>query len=113
MLPEVLPTVDPELGALVRAELPSPRRGGDHHAPLVTRSAAPQWERPGRLQVDGTGGDGEPYRRLVDLVLVSVGVRPDTELLVAAGATTAPAAPSPWTSRCAPGYPTSSPPATA
>jgi NADPH-dependent 2,4-dienoyl-CoA reductase/sulfur reductase-like enzyme len=38
--------------------------------------------------VEGTRADGERYDRSVDLVLVSVGVRPDTDLLVAAGATT-------------------------
>jgi NADPH-dependent 2,4-dienoyl-CoA reductase/sulfur reductase-like enzyme len=38
--------------------------------------------------VDGTASDGHPYQRHVDVVLVSVGVRPDSDLLVAAGAQT-------------------------
>jgi hypothetical protein len=41
-----------------------------------------------RLHVDGTGADGRPTGWDVDLVLVVVGVRPDTDLLVRAGATT-------------------------
>jgi NADPH-dependent 2,4-dienoyl-CoA reductase/sulfur reductase-like enzyme len=40
--------------------------------------------------VDGATPDGQPFQRQVDLVLVSVGVRPDTDLLVAAGARTGP-----------------------
>ena len=87
MLSEVLPTVDFELGALVRTELEA--HGVDvSTATTVTRiSRAPAGAR-GRLQVDGIGRDGEPYVRQADLVLVSVGVRPDTDLLVAAGAQT-------------------------
>ncbi|TDD69924.1 CoA-disulfide reductase [Jiangella aurantiaca] len=85
MLPEVLPTVDPSLGALVHAEL-------DRHG--VTVHTGSTVTRVGRgaagLQVDGTGPDGEPLAWDVDLVLVVVGVRPDTDLLVAAGARTGP-----------------------
>ncbi|HTR68596.1 MAG TPA: FAD-dependent oxidoreductase [Mycobacteriales bacterium] len=89
MLPEVLPTVDPELGALVRAELV------EHGVDVTTGVTVQRISRAtdgadGRLQVDGTGTDGQPYQRHVDLVLISVGVTPDTELLVAAGATTGP-----------------------
>ncbi len=87
MLPEVLPTVDPELGALVRAELST--RGVDVTTATTVRRvgrAAPGGH--GRLLVEAEGTDGSPYERRVDLVLVSVGVRPDTELLVAAGAKT-------------------------
>jgi NADPH-dependent 2,4-dienoyl-CoA reductase/sulfur reductase-like enzyme len=40
--------------------------------------------------VDGTGPDGDPLGWDVDLVLVVVSVRPDTDLLVAAGAETGP-----------------------
>lgn len=89
MLPEVLPTVDPELGALVRAELE--RHGVDVTTGVTVQriSRAPE-DATGRLRVDGTGSDGQPYTRFVDLVLVSVGVRPDTGLLVAAGAQTGP-----------------------
>ncbi|WP_421741375.1 FAD-dependent oxidoreductase [Cellulomonas sp.] len=84
-LPEVLPTVDPELGALVRAELI--RHGVDVHTDTtVTRITKDETG----LRVDGRGADAEPIAWDVDLVLVVVGVRPDTELLVAAGATTGP-----------------------
>jgi len=41
-----------------------------------------------RLHVDGKGADGQPLGWDVDLVLVVVGVRPDTSLLVGAGART-------------------------
>ena len=40
---------------------------------------------PGRLRVDAAAG-GQPVTRAADLVLVVVGVRPDTALAVAAGA---------------------------
>ena len=87
MLPEVLPTVDPELGGLVRAELVA--HGVDvTTSTTVTRISRAPAGGAGRLQVDGTSRDGQPYQRQVDLVLVSVGVRPDTDLLVAAGAQT-------------------------
>jgi NADPH-dependent 2,4-dienoyl-CoA reductase/sulfur reductase-like enzyme len=87
MLPEVLPTVDAPLGALVRAELAA------HGVEVTTSTTVQRISRAraraaGRLQVDGTTRDGRPYQRSVDMVLVSVGVRPDTELLVAAGAQT-------------------------
>jgi NADPH-dependent 2,4-dienoyl-CoA reductase/sulfur reductase-like enzyme len=87
MLPELLPAVDAELGALVRAELVS--HGVDVTTGVsVTRIRRAPDGSGGRLQVEGLSGDGQPYRRVVDLVLVSVGVRPDTGLLVAAGART-------------------------
>jgi len=83
-LPEVLPTVDPELGALVHAEL------AGHGVELligttvqaVTRAQA---GRPGRLQVEATAG-GSAVTRTADMVLVVVGVRPDTALAAEAGA---------------------------
>lgn len=91
MLPEVLPTVDPELGTLVRAEL-------DRHGVQVhTRTTVTRIARTGeadagasrtRLHVEGTGPDQEQLGWDVDLVLVVVGVRPDTDLLVQAGAST-------------------------
>jgi NADPH-dependent 2,4-dienoyl-CoA reductase/sulfur reductase-like enzyme len=86
MLQEVLPTVDPELGVLVREEL---RRNGVQvrtHA-SVTRIAH-TGVGDARLHVDGKGADGQPLGWDVDLVLVVVGVRPDTSLLVGAGART-------------------------
>jgi NADPH-dependent 2,4-dienoyl-CoA reductase/sulfur reductase-like enzyme len=83
-LPEVLPTVDPGLGALVHAELAG--RGVEvltgAAVQAVSRPAAGQ---PGRLRVE-TAAAGKPVIRHADLVLVVVGVRPDTELAVNAGA---------------------------
>ena len=97
MLPEVLPTVDPELGALVHAEL------ARHDVQVHTRTTVTRISRThhngasngtangsGRLHVDGTGPGAEPLSWDVDLVLVVVGVRPDTDLLVRAGAQTGP-----------------------
>ncbi len=88
-LPEVLPTVDPELGRLVRAELAVHQVDVTTSATVTRISRAPA-EARGRLQVEGAAPDGRPFQRQVDLVLVSVGVRPDTDLLVAAGAQTGP-----------------------
>ncbi len=86
-LPEVLPTVDPELGPLVRAELLA--HGVDVSTSTTVRSVARAPEgSAGRLVVEGTDQGGRSFSRSADLVLVSVGVRPDTELLVAAGAKT-------------------------
>ncbi|GAB3148168.1 FAD-dependent oxidoreductase [Microbacterium neimengense] len=80
--PEVLSTLDPELGSLVRNELT--RHGVDvltgTRIEAVTRDA-------GRLTVSGTR-DGDAFFRSADLVLVVVGVRPNTSLLTAAGAST-------------------------
>jgi len=88
MLPEVLPTVDPDLGALVHKELVA--HGVDvRTSTTVTRIAATP-AGPARLHVDGTGPGGEDLAWDVDVVLVVVGVRPDTDLLVAAGAQTGP-----------------------
>ena len=83
-LPEVLPTVDPELGRLVHTQLV------DHGVDVLCRTAvtrigpAPA-HASGRLQVDGVGPDGA-LTRFADIVLVVVGVRPDTSLAVEAGA---------------------------
>jgi NADPH-dependent 2,4-dienoyl-CoA reductase/sulfur reductase-like enzyme len=83
-LPEVLPTVDPELGALVHAELAS------HGVKVLTgttvRHIGPAG--PGaaaRLRVDATA-DGATISELADMVLVVTGVRPDSELAASAGA---------------------------
>lgn len=80
-LPEVLPTVDPELGALIHAELER------HGVEVLTNTAVTAITRTdsGALTVTATHGD-ETVSRTVDLVLVVVGVRPDTELASAAGA---------------------------
>ena len=84
-LPEVLPTVDPELGALVHAELDR----NDVTVLCRTRVDAISDASDGSaagLDVLATGPDGEQQRHPADVVLVSVGVRPDTELAAAAGA---------------------------
>jgi NADPH-dependent 2,4-dienoyl-CoA reductase/sulfur reductase-like enzyme len=85
MLPEVLPTVDPELGTLVHDELV--RHGVDVHTrSTVTSIAKSGIGDHGRLMVHGLGPDETALAWIVDLVLVVVGVAPETELLKAAGA---------------------------
>jgi NADPH-dependent 2,4-dienoyl-CoA reductase/sulfur reductase-like enzyme len=82
-LEEVLPTVDPEIGALVRAQLV------EHGVEVLTDTAVSEISRSsggtGRLRVDAKSSEGDIHRE-VDMVLVVVGVRPDTELVAAAGA---------------------------
>lgn len=76
-LPEVLPTVDPELGRLVRARI---EKAG---VEVITGVSVDRvHEAGGRLAVSGS----DEFRREVDLVLVVVGVRPDTALAETAGA---------------------------
>jgi NADPH-dependent 2,4-dienoyl-CoA reductase/sulfur reductase-like enzyme len=84
-LPEVLPTVDPGLGRLVHAELAA------HGVEVLTGTAVTRIGRAssgssGRLLVDAKGADGQAVTRSVDMVLVVVGVRPDTELAATGGA---------------------------
>ncbi len=82
-LPEVLATVDAELGALVHGELTA--RGVE----VLTGTTARQISKaPGsnRLQVEAQAASGEAIARTADLVLVVTGVRPDSELAAAAGA---------------------------
>jgi NADPH-dependent 2,4-dienoyl-CoA reductase/sulfur reductase-like enzyme len=83
-LPEVLATVDPELGALVRADL------AGHGVEVLTGTAAQIIARnhgsPGRLRVEAVTSQGEPVTRSADLVLVVSGVRPDSNLAASAGA---------------------------
>jgi NADPH-dependent 2,4-dienoyl-CoA reductase/sulfur reductase-like enzyme len=85
-LPEVLPTVDPQLGALVHAELAA--HGvevlADTTVQAISHAAAGQ---AGRLQVQATAADGTAVTRRADMVLVVVGVRPETTLAAEAGAT--------------------------
>jgi NADPH-dependent 2,4-dienoyl-CoA reductase/sulfur reductase-like enzyme len=85
-LDEVLPTVDPQLGALVHAELAG--HGVEVLASTtvraITRAAAGQ---AGRLEVQATAADGTAVTRHPDMVLVVVGVRPETTLAAGAGAT--------------------------
>ena len=84
-LEEVLPTVDPQLGAHVHAELAA--HGVEVLAGTtvraITRAAASQ---PRRLEVQATGADGTAVTRRADMVLVVVGVRPETTLAAEAGA---------------------------
>lgn len=85
MLPEVLPTVDVELGALVHDELVK------HGVNVHTDSQVTQISKTDTgLHVEGRTADGESLAWDVDLVLVVVGVKPDTDLLVRAGAQTGP-----------------------
>ena len=83
-LPEVLPTVDPGLGHLVRDQLTA--RGVEVLTGTAVRriSRAPQGQ-PGRLLVEATAG-GATVTRAADMVLAVVGVRPDTTLAAGAGA---------------------------
>jgi NADPH-dependent 2,4-dienoyl-CoA reductase/sulfur reductase-like enzyme len=85
-LGEVLPTVDPGLGALVHAELAS------HGVEVLTGTtvqaigtAPPAGS--GRLQVHAAAADGTAVTRPADMVLVVVGVRPETTPAADAGAT--------------------------
>jgi NADPH-dependent 2,4-dienoyl-CoA reductase/sulfur reductase-like enzyme len=84
-LPEVLPTVDGQLGALVRAELET--RG----VTVLTGTAVKEISRaqgsePGPLHVEAVAADGAPVTVHAGLVLVVTGVRPETSLAVSAGA---------------------------
>ena len=84
-LPEVLPPVDPELGALVHSELAA------HGVKVITGatvnriSKADPSERS-RLTVEAAAG-AESRTIAADMVLVSTGVRPDTALAASSGAT--------------------------
>jgi len=83
-LPEVLPTVDPELGGLVRTELE--RHGVNVWCETRVDAIAPAPEgSAGRLEVSASGPNGQSLRYPADVVLVSVGVRPDDELAASAG----------------------------
>lgn len=82
-LPEVLPTVDPEIGALVHGEL------ADHGVEVLTGTTVRSVAKAGGgggLKVEATTADGTSLVRRVDMVLVVVGVRPDTELALSGGA---------------------------
>jgi NADPH-dependent 2,4-dienoyl-CoA reductase/sulfur reductase-like enzyme len=85
-LPELLPTVDPELGALVHAELAA------HGVEVLTGTTVQAVSKAppgaaGRLGVRAAAADGTAVTRAADMVLVVVGVRPDTALAAGAGAT--------------------------
>lgn len=80
-LPQVLPTVDPELGALVHAELES------HGVEVLTDTAVTAITRTdtGALTITANH-HSETISRTVDFVLIVVGVHPDIELVAEAGA---------------------------
>ena len=83
---EVLPTVDPALGALVHAELAA------HGVEVLTGATVNRISRAshgqrGRLLVEATSPGGQARTTVADMVLVSAGVRPDTGLAQAAGVT--------------------------
>jgi NADPH-dependent 2,4-dienoyl-CoA reductase/sulfur reductase-like enzyme len=85
-LSEVLATVDAQLGALVHAELLA------QGVEVLTNTTARQISRasstsPARLRVEAQTASGGTVERMADMVLVVTGVRPDTELAAAAGAT--------------------------
>jgi NADPH-dependent 2,4-dienoyl-CoA reductase/sulfur reductase-like enzyme len=84
-LPEVLATVDPELGGLVHAELAA------HGIEILTSTTVQQISRAdpgisGQLKVSARTSTDEMVERLADMVLVVAGVRPDSELATEAGA---------------------------
>jgi NADPH-dependent 2,4-dienoyl-CoA reductase/sulfur reductase-like enzyme len=82
--PEVLSTLDPELGRLVHDELDR------HGVEVITNTTVERVARDGRGLVVTGRRDGAAFSREADLVLVVIGVRPNTELLTSAGATTGP-----------------------
>ena len=84
-LPEVLATVDPQLGALVRHQLTG--NGVDVLTGTTVQAITRHHTEPGQLQVEAVTTGGEPVTRAADLVLVVAGVRPDTSLAAGAGAT--------------------------
>ena len=84
-LPEVLPTVDPPLGAQVHGQLAG--RGVEVLTGTTVRQIIRTSGEAGRLQVEATAADGGSVTRPADMVLVVVGVRPDTSLAASAGAT--------------------------
>jgi NADPH-dependent 2,4-dienoyl-CoA reductase/sulfur reductase-like enzyme len=85
-LPEVLPTVDRELGSLVHAQLAA-RDVEVLTGTAVTRITRAQAPSPGRLRIDAITSADQEVGCHADVVLVVVGVRPDTELAAKAGAT--------------------------
>jgi NADPH-dependent 2,4-dienoyl-CoA reductase/sulfur reductase-like enzyme len=85
-LPGILPTVDLELGGLVHAEL------AGHGVQVLTGTTVQAISKAspggsGRLEVQASGPDGATVIRTADMVLVVVGVRPETTLAAEAGAT--------------------------
>jgi NADPH-dependent 2,4-dienoyl-CoA reductase/sulfur reductase-like enzyme len=82
-LPEVLPTVDAELGAIVRAELEN--HGVEVVNNTIVRAIRRTTDRRrGRLLVETESHSG-PRAFSTDVVLVVTGVRPDSDLAAATG----------------------------
>jgi len=83
--PEVLPTVDRELGALVRAQLEA--RGVTVRTGTAVRQVARAGPGEcGRLRAEATTADGTAVTVHADVILAVTGVRPETALAVSAGA---------------------------
>ena len=112
MLPEVLPTVDRELGALVRAELEATRRHRAHQHDGHAHQRAREGQASACTWRDATA-ERQAIAWDVDLVLVVVGVRPDTDLLTRPAPTLARAALLSSTTRWPPGFRTCGPQETA
>ena len=88
-LPQVLPTVDPQLGALVRAQLEG------HGVRVLTGTAVNAIARaeaggPAPLRVQAVTAASGPVTVHAGMVLVVTGVRPETSLAVSAGASLGP-----------------------
>jgi len=84
-LPQVLPTLDPELAELVSAELTA------HGVDVRTRTRITEMSALGdRIVVRGSGSDGTVFEQATDMVLVVTGVAPDTALAAGAGLPLAP-----------------------
>ncbi len=78
--PEVLSTLDPELGALVHEELVS------HGVEVLTGTVVSAVTKTAAGLTVRAVSEGREIERTADLVLVVVGVRPETRLLEQAGA---------------------------
>jgi NADPH-dependent 2,4-dienoyl-CoA reductase/sulfur reductase-like enzyme len=82
--PEVLSTLDPQLGALVRGELTA------HGVEVVTDTAVTALSKAASGLTISAVHAGAPVERTAELVLVVVGVRPSTALLERVGASLGP-----------------------
>lgn len=82
--PEVLSTLDPELGCAVRDELVT------HGVTVRTNTVVRSVEKDGDELAIHAEHEGEPVRLTADVILAVVGVRPNTELLEGAGASLGP-----------------------
>jgi NADPH-dependent 2,4-dienoyl-CoA reductase/sulfur reductase-like enzyme len=84
-LPEVLPTIDPELGALVRTELERHHVTVHCHTRVEEITVAPD-NSGARLEVLARSPEHELLQFPADVAIVVVGVRPHSELATSAGA---------------------------